>query len=404
MHLHWHLHWISGRVAKWAALAAILAAMSCSSPSSMGSKEASFASGQAAGEKITEAQLQDSLFRFANRFASEVHDGTKNLESSPDPNIQGQALLRRLIYDSAVLDISLGPSPQANLLDMVAFIELSRGIWNDYWVPQLFKEQGAAMSSSFKQASDEIWSIAAKVMNEEQRNQLAKLVQRWRQKNPGQTAVENVRFSEFSKEAGARAEAMQSEVGGLLSSIQGATQAGDRAVLFSERALFFAQRAPFLWRLQAQAGTREVLSEAMTTLASSKAILDQQPQIHSLLNDVSETFASMSESLKSIDQHPDALKYGTTMITRLAEVLREWNRTLSSPQYGASLSKVSTISESIDLHANRFLWKLFGIGASLILLFGLVTLGSRLAYLKMSRGMIRRRRMRATAEAPRKAA
>lgn len=381
-----------------------LAVVGCSSPSSSGSKEVSFTPEQASGAKMTEAELQDSLFRYANSFSAEVHDGTKNIENSSDPNLRAQAFLRRLIYNSAALDIALGPSPQANLLDMVAFIELCRGVWNDYWMPHLFKGQGSAMSQKFKEASDEIWSLASKVMTPDQKDQLAKLIQRWREKNPDQTSVENVRFSQFSKEAGARAQEMQSEVGGLLAGIKGATVAGDRAVLLGERALFYAQRAPFLWRAQAQAGAREVLNEAMSTLASSQSLLDQQPRIHLLLKDVSDTFASLTRSLETADQHQNVIASASGVFVHLAEVLKEWNRTLSSPQYKASLSKISDLSDAIDRRTNRLLWKAFALGTGLILLFGLVTLGSRLAYLRLSRRIIEKSRERISTHERRRAA
>jgi hypothetical protein len=354
--------------------------------------EVNFASDQAKGEKMTEAELQDSLFRFANNFSAEVHNGTKILDESSDPNIRGQVLLRRLIYNSAALDIALGPSPQANLLDMIAFIELCRGVWNNYWMPKVFSDQGSAMSQNFKKASDEVWSIASRVMTSDQKKQLANLIQRWKDKNPGQISVENVRFSQFSKESGARAQEMQSGVGGLLAGIKGATRAADQAVLLGERALFYAQRAPFLWRAQAQAGTREVLTEAMTTLASSQSILDQQPQIHALLQDISNTFGSLAQSMDKAGQHPKLLPAVSSTFVHLAEVLHEWNRTLSNPHYQGTLAQFPALSEALDRRTSRILWKAFALGASLIVLFGAVTLGTRLVYLQLSRRIIEKSR------------
>jgi hypothetical protein len=371
-----------------------LLTVSCSTPAPSGSKEVQFASGQTSEGKITEGQLQDSLFRFANRFSTQVHEGLGALESSPDANLRNQALLRRLIYNSSALDISLGPSPQANLLDMVAFIELSRNVWKDYWQPKVFKSQGTSMSKSFDEASQEIWNIAATVMNKTQMNQLASLIKRWSEKNPDQISVENVRFSEFSKEAGASAQVMKDEVGGLLASVQGATQVGDRALLFSERALFYAQRAPFLWRLQAQAGTREVLAEAMSTLASTQSILEQEPKIRSLLRELSDTFTSLSSSIAVASEHPGTLNAASNLLSKLAESLQQMNKTLTSPNYPQTLSQLAGVSGAIDATTNRFLKKLLGVGAALIVLFGLVSFLSRLAYFWVTSRMSKRRGLR----------
>lgn len=365
----------------------MLVTLGCSSPTPSGSKEVSFASGQRTEGKITEAELQDSLFRFANRFSTDINEGMKGLEQSPDANVHNQALLRRLIYNAAVLDVALGPSPAANLLDMVAFVELSRIVWNDYWQPKVFKEQGAPVTKAFQASSDEIWGIAKEVMNKDQISDLSKLIRRWREKNPDQTSVENIRFSEFSKEAGASAQAMQKDVGGLMASIQGATQVGDRALLFSERALFYAQRAPFLLRLQARAGTREALAEAMSTLSSTQSLVDQEPKIRALTDDISRTFASLAQSLAAASVHSDTLSLGSKALVDMASVLREWNRTLQSPKYGETLERLTNLSGVIDSRTNRLLWKVFALGASLILLFGLVSLGSRLAYHSLARRM-----------------
>jgi hypothetical protein len=376
----------------------------CSAPAPKESKEVSFASGRTSEGKITEAQLQDSLFRFANRFSSNAQDALKPLEESQDPVIRTQALMRRLLYNSAALDITLGVSPQTNLLDMVAFIELSRSVWKQYWVPKVFKSEGDPMRRAFETASHEIWGIASEVMSEDQRKLLTQLIQKWREKNPDQIAVENVRFSEFAKETGAQAQAMQSDVGGLLAGISRATQTGDRALLFSERALFYAQRAPFLWRLQAQAGTREVLSEAMTTLGSLNGLLEQEPRARALMKDLTATFAAINQTLETAAAHPEALQYSSTTLSRITEVLREMDRTLSNAQSRPGPSQFAAAVQSVDFGANRFLWKTFVLGAVLIFLFGIVSLGSRLAYFWITNRSMRRKSARPSAERRHKAA
>lgn len=384
--------------------AALILGQSCSTPQPSSSKEVQFSSSQKAEGKVTEGQLQDSLLRFANRFSTQVREGLSSVEQSSDQNLRQQGLLRRLIYNSSAIDICLGPSPQANLLDMIAFIDLSRSVWKDYWEPKVFKSQAEQMNKSFDEASQGIWNIASTVMTQDQMRELSSLIERWREKNPDQTSVENVRFSEFSKETGASAQAMRDEVGGILASVQGATQVGDRAILLSERALFYAQRAPFLWRLQAQAGTREVLSEAMSTLASGQSILDQEPKIHSLLNDLRGTFESLTNSLTTASEHPATLNTASTLMTGFAETLREMNNTLGNPNYPQSLSQLAGVSGSVQKGTDRFLWKLLGVGALLILFFGLISLLSRLAFFWITSRMNANRKLRAQSSKFRKAA
>ncbi|MFL5813591.1 MAG: hypothetical protein ACJ763_08440 [Bdellovibrionia bacterium] len=367
---------------------------SCSSPSARGAKQVSIGGDKAPPGKVTEAQLQEELFRFANRFSGDVREGLRELENSPNPQIRNQALLRRIMYNSAALDICLGPSPEANLLDMLAFVQLSQQVWDDYWVPEVFKEPGRPLSNQFKRIVDEAWRIGGQVLNDEQRSQIRNIVQRWRQQHSSQIAVENVRFSEFAVEAGGRAKEMQDEVGGILSSVQGATVVGDRALLFSERALFYAQRAPFLLRMQAQAGTREVLTEAMGVLAPGQEILNQSPHLHAILNDLNVTLASASRLLSQATDHPEAIKSSGDIVRHFADVLREWNDIQAAPSVGARSSQLAGIAESVDARANRMLWKVFGVGCGFIILSGLVLFAALSAYWWMTRRYMRRRRAR----------
>ncbi len=192
----------------------ILLGAACSTPTPQQKKKVNIASGKNIEGKMTEGELQEQILRFMNHFSREVRDGLRDIESSSNSRLRDQALLRRLIYDSSALDICLGPSPQANLLDMVAFIELSQAAWNGYWVPKVFKAEGARMTQEFQSSSEQIWKIASEVLNEQQRRQLSELIRTWRKKNPDQIAVENVRFSDFSTERSARTEELQKGVRG----------------------------------------------------------------------------------------------------------------------------------------------------------------------------------------------
>jgi hypothetical protein len=188
---------------------------------------------------------------------------------------------------------------------------------------------------------------------------------------------------------------MKDEVGGLLASVESATQVGDRAILLSERALFYAQRAPFLFRLQAQAGTREVLTEAMSTLSNAQSILAQEPRIHSLLGDLRDTFQSLSKSLTIASERPETIDAASTLMSHLAETLREMNKGLTNPNYPHALSQLAGISGTVQKQTDRLLWKLLGVGALLILFFGLISLLSRLAFFWLASRMTQKRRLRA---------
>lgn len=381
------------------ALVALITVSACAAPSPRGAKEVEFATGEGPEDKITEAQLQDSIFRFANLFSAQVREGLRNIENSTDPKARYQALSQGLRYMSSALDIALGPSPEANLLDMITFIELSRSVWGSYWIPEVFHEAGIPMAQMFEQGSERVWRLASGVLNDQQKKQLAALIRRWRQENMDQIAVENVRLSEFSQESGARARQMEEEVGGLLSAVDAATVVGDRALLFSERALFYAQRAPFLLRLQAQLGTREAVTEGMLALRSSQRVLEQEPRLRRILQDMNATLASLNQLFSQAAQSPEITRLANQMVARLAEVLQQWNSMLSTPPSRESVSRLARLTETVDARVNQYLWKFFGLGVALILFAGLVSLGSRLAHHRLVE-----RREEKRASRPRRAA
>lgn len=83
-----------------------------------------------------------SLRRFESQFNAQVQNADRDLESSSDAGVRYRAALNRLIYSTNSLGIATGPSPEANLLDMVAFIELSRDVLERYWIPKVFDTSG----------------------------------------------------------------------------------------------------------------------------------------------------------------------------------------------------------------------------------------------------------------------
>lgn len=362
----------------------------CSTPPPRGSKSVNFVQNKDSKSKINETQLQDDLFRFGNRFSADIKDSLTASENSPNAKIRHQALLRRLTYNSGALDIILGPSPEANLLDMVVFVELSKNVWSDFWKPQVFKELGAPMERSFVDASQEIWSIASKVLNDGQKAHLANLIRKWRELNPKNINIENVRFSEFSNEVGARSAEMESEIGGVGAAIQGATSVGDQALLLSERALFFAQRAPFLWRLHARAALLDAVGDSTDLLRSSESFLQQEPQMRALLGELNQTLSAATQLMALVSEHPDAMTNASGALKRLTDVLRELNQASRS---NGVRSQLAGVSASIDTGADRFLWKVFVLGCALIVFMAAALLGSRFVWWWMQ-GQLESRRGR----------
>jgi hypothetical protein len=241
-------------------LSLILVLSGCANLQHPGTSKTSFGGTQegAPERRVSEAELQDDLLRFESQFNAKVQDADRALESSSDATIRYRAALNRLIYGTNSLGIATGPSPEANLLDMVTFIELSRDVLERHWIPKLFGPSGTELDHAFRQSAEQVWRIAGKVLGPQQKQVLQNTIHNWRKKHPDQVNVETVRLSAFSYETGFAADEKK-EIGGLFSSVQQATEAADSARLFAERALYYAERAPTLLRLQAKLGAHEIM-------------------------------------------------------------------------------------------------------------------------------------------------
>ena len=334
--------------------------------------------------KVSEAELQDDLLRFESQFNASIQNANRTLESSSDTNIRYRAALNRLIYSTNSLGIATGPSPNVNLLDMVAFIELSRDVLEKYWIPNVFGHGGDELALTFRQSAGDIWRIADKVLAPEQKRVLQNYINRWRQKYPNQVNVETVRLSAFSFQAGLDSKE-QEEIGGLLQSVGQATEAADNARLFAERALYYAERAPTLLRLQAKLGTHEIMGEIGSSLSTMQNPLEHRQDINGLLREVQKTLSitqtafananTAANSLRSLFEqqasHPEAAKRSLDTLKEVTTLLQEWNQAIGP-------------TRSLEQGGNRFLTKIAWIGAILIVFFWLMALLSKLAFAFLS--------------------
>jgi hypothetical protein len=372
-----------GRVATIPLSALVLTLTSCAMLQREVSRPTSFADdGGASAGRVSQAELQDDLLRFESQFNARIESASQPLEASADPLVRYRAAMNRLIYSSNSLGVALGPSPESNLLDMVAFIQLSHAVLREYWIPTQFGTAGEPLDQAFTESEQQIWQIAGKVMTESQRVLLQKVISEWREKHSEQINVETVRLSAFSSEAGAKAAGLEQNVGGLFASVQQSTQAVDAARLFAERALYYAERAPFLFRLQARLGASEIFDDAglnLSRLSVPKELQQTLLAARATLDDANSTLKSLTTLMKKLSDRPVATESARAIVTQLADLLREWNRLLSSASGQKGMSQMAGVADQLNQQSNRFIEKLAWLGAALIAFFWMMYALSKLA-------------------------
>jgi hypothetical protein len=210
---------------------------------------------------MPELEIQQSLQRFATQFSDGVADAGETLEQSSRPHVRDGALRRGLLYASSALEIATGPSPAINLLDMFVFVRLSRSVLERHFMRE-YGDDGIALREVFAAADGQIAALMKRALGDEPSAKAASAVDAWIADNPSQTRVEGLRLSDFAEAAGTAMAERSHEIRGLLSSVKSATRAATDALQIVERALFLLHRLPFLWRLQARLGAREILGDS----------------------------------------------------------------------------------------------------------------------------------------------
>jgi hypothetical protein len=223
-------------------------------------------------QTISQSELQEDLQRFQGRFSSWLADALEPLTTDPNPAIRRGAMDLQVRFVSAALDIALGPDTDANLLDMVTFVEMARATTAAHWVPEVFQgKQGAALGEALRKAGEEVWEVARRVLSDPDETQLRQIIERWRAENPQQLHVAGMRLPNFANPGGAGFATTSAEARGLFAGVRKAVQAADQARLLGERAVFAAQRLPFLIRMQARLASQQLLADAHTDLAPALA-------------------------------------------------------------------------------------------------------------------------------------
>lgn len=245
----------------------ILIILGCAQPSRLGTRDI-YVGGKKT--KVSQIELQQDLERFTSEFMGRVVQESERLIRD-NPSIERPVIRQTLLYTTAALDIATETFPEIGLLDMLVFIALSRGTLEAYWIPEVFGPDAKGLLDAFRRSEEDLGQIASKVLGPRQKAELETLIEQWKERNPDQIRVEEIRLADFSRFAGKIARS-QDPSSGLLSSVSAAVDAADSAVLLGDRAMYLAQRMPFLFRLHARLATLDALSDVGNRLQEADGL------------------------------------------------------------------------------------------------------------------------------------
>jgi hypothetical protein len=235
--------------------------------------------------RITIAELNALTNAFADRYMTYLSDAAEAMSKDNSNPIQRKlANDIRLIQVSSIYDIVTNADPYTQLLDLVLVVTLQSRQWIDEDQAEAqFGARSRPLIDASRQAREDIWKIAGRVMKPEQLEVLDGMILDWRRRNPKVQMLSFVRFDDF---AASRDKSMIADVksgGGLLAPVDEAKKAVDEVRLLAERAFFLGKRLPFLMQWQVRSTIDDALTSSTLTQVSdsvplvAKAI-DRLPQ------------------------------------------------------------------------------------------------------------------------------
>jgi hypothetical protein len=210
--------------------------------------------GSATPAHISRAQLREEIERFAFRYAGRLNpllEAVENEATTPEQRLKVHFWKGKLVF--SLVEISTGSAPETALLDMVVLVTLIRIESEERLVPEIFSgDRGQKWLAAVRKSEEEIWSLAAKLLDPKQQTVMHQLIRDWRIKNPEVANITSVRFSNFAAEVGDGKAGEMIQPGGLLPEVSEATRAVDEIRRTTERAIFLALISPHLVRLEAE--------------------------------------------------------------------------------------------------------------------------------------------------------
>lgn len=229
---------------------------------------------------------------FADRYLSKAAEATDTYQHLVHTKAARELGLATFIFPGlTVIGIAAGGEPGSDLLDMVVFATLQRESLEKGWAREVLGDRADNLIKTQQQLEVQIWAIAGDVLSADQLARLKEAIRRWREANPNQRYVSNVKFDDVAMERGAGqgAKALQDESVGLLAPLDAAVREGEEIRLMARRSMYIIQRMPPL--LMAQA--RFVLHEEVSP-----------EQIDGLLKDVSGFRVTLDEAQKTLAHMP----------------------------------------------------------------------------------------------------
>jgi hypothetical protein len=247
-------------------------------------------------------RLQLNVMRFADQYTATIVEPLRQFQlTTTNPAERLAAQSWKVSQATAAYTIATGPDPQVNAIDMVVFATLSRMVIDDVWVRQRYDVRAAPLQRAHAEMEQMAWQSVSEVLTPSQIDELHRLIDDWRARNPTALSVAYIHFDAFAESIGRPTTGKSITPGSLfsfvgldpLSGLDPAVRELTQTRQLGERALYFAERTPNLIDMQVQLAALQTVTI---------------PEVAGLLQDASRTSQAAQHVGEFADRLPGLLE------------------------------------------------------------------------------------------------
>ena len=301
-------------------------------------------------------EQQQQLMRFTDDFitrTSEALNDYARLRGTREA--AREALAWKINAFSAAISIVSGPTPNANLIDLVTMVTLTRMVLDGSWAKAACGVAFQPWLEAARTLEREVWELAGRTLTPLQQQELREAIERWHARNPEVRSVWFVRPQSHIDLGSAKATSSASATSvfslvGLdpMSGLDPAVREVKQSRLLAERAMFTLQRMPQLVRWHSELMAAQTVSN---------------PDVRQVLTNVQTVAGSADRLSRVAEELPDRVAAERKEILSALEAQEGKLRALTA-EVGRSLAAGQAMSTSLNTTLVTFdaLMKRFGVG------------------------------------------
>jgi hypothetical protein len=267
---------------------------------------------------VTFPVLQAQVMRFADTYAATVAQACDEISAqTTNSDVRLMALRWKLGQAASAYTDAAGQNPAVNALDMLVLVSMARMVVEGYGA-ETYGDAIHPLLDAQRNLETNAWTMAGGLLRPSQQQELRDLIKEWRQKNPHQHYVGQIRFREFVTALGRMPSQTATAPTSLFSLLYLDPLAGldptaaaiEETRELGERAMYYTQRMPTLlswqtevlaYQLANQPAPKQMLDDANRLAASSEIFAKTAQQLPGLISDQRQALDSASEAATNIN-------------------------------------------------------------------------------------------------------